>query len=253
MATVTQRIKQITQPRGGYINPKLLEEIELPEVGEALRDRRAENINPGLVGLAVDYLTRYLSGADPLDAFSIPIRGAMLIGDGEQAASLLSGINGLDSVSITNACKLTGYDVVYRIGPMGFRPVDEIQPNVETIGNIKIMVERSLNFFRSYGPVTLDGFTFAGAFTELVTNGDGDFLTEDTLWDFKVSANGPTKEHTLQLLMYWLMGVRSGQPEFEKITRLGVFNPRLNKVFRLSTSDVPTEVVTEVSRDVIGY
>ncbi|KRK10190.1 hypothetical protein FD11_GL002144 [Ligilactobacillus pobuzihii E100301 = KCTC 13174] len=49
------------------------------------------------------------------------------------------------------------------------------------------MVQLSLNFFEQYGPKKVDGFTFEGGYTDLITSGDGDFITEDTLWDFKVS------------------------------------------------------------------
>ena len=31
------------------------------------------------------------------------------------------------------------------------------------------------------------------------------------------------------------------------------FNPRLNKVYLLAISDVPTEVIAEVSEEIIGY
>ena len=71
------------------------------------------------------------------------------------------------------------------------------------------MVERSLSFFKAFGPVTADGFTMEGAYTATITTGDGDFLTKDTLWDFKVTTSKPNKDHTLQLLIYYLMGRRS--------------------------------------------
>jgi hypothetical protein len=114
-------------------------------------------------------------------------------------------------------------------------------------------------FIRDFGPITLDGFDFNGpdgsasGYTDTVNTGDGDFLTEDTLWDFKVSVRPPTSAHTLQLLMYYLMGKRSGQPEFESVTHLGIFNPRLGTVHRIALADVPRTTITEVSRDVIGY
>jgi hypothetical protein len=78
-------------------------------------------------------------------------------------------------------------------------------PN-ETYENIITMVKRSLNFFKKFGPVTKYGFTMRGGYTDTVSTGDGDFLTEDTLWDFKVSKKGPTSAYTLQVLMYFLMG-----------------------------------------------
>ena len=108
------------------------------------------------------------------------------------------------------------------------------------------MVERSLKFVEEYGPIILEGFTFEGGYTDIVQAGDGDFITEDTLWDFKVTSASITTRHTLQLLMYWRMGLRSVHPEFEKIEYLGIYNPRLNRVYRLFVKDVPEEVIHTV-------
>ena len=93
--------------------------------------------------------------------------------------------------------------------------MEKIVPDQATIANIRIMVERSLSFFKAFGPVTADGFTMEGSYTATITTGDGDFLTKDTLWDFKVTTSKPNKDHTLQLLIYYLMGRRSIHPEFQ--------------------------------------
>ena len=108
------------------------------------------------------------------------------------------------------------------------------------------MVERSLKFVEEYGPIILEGFTFEGGYTDIVQAGDGDFITE-------VTSASITTRHTLQLLMYWRMGLRSVHPEFEKIEYLGIYNPRLNRVYRLFVKDVPEEVIHTVERDIIGY
>ena len=41
--------------------------------------------------------------------------------------------------------------------------------------------------------------SFPGGYTSTITVGDGDFMTQDGIWDIKVSKNPPTKEHTLQV------------------------------------------------------
>lgn len=104
-----------------------------------------------------------------------------------------------------------------------------------------------------YGPVVFGGLTFEGGYTDTVSSGDGDFMTADTLWDFKVSKSRPTKSHTLQVLMYWRMGLRSIHAEFQNVRYLGVYNPRLNEVYRISVDDIPRDVIVEIDRDVIGY
>ena len=84
---------------------------------------------------------------------------------------------------------------------------EEIIVDAETIENICIMVERSLCFFDLYGPLVKDGFNFLGAYTDTIDKGDGDFLTKDTLWDFKVTKTAPNKDHTLQVLVYYISGL----------------------------------------------
>lgn len=53
--------------------------------------------------------------------------------------------------------------------------------------------------------------------------------------------------------MYWRMGLRSIHTEFQNIKYLGVYNPRLNEVYRISVDAIPRDVIIEVDRDVIGY
>lgn len=251
MASVTQRIKQIKQPRGGYIKPR---EFNVTVLEDDVELNQIENIHSSLVGLAVDYMTRYSSGTSLKEAFKISIMGASLIGEDKFAQKLLKGIKGLDDESISNSCKLVGYDVCFRAGIAGYRPVETINPDEATIDNIRYMVQRSLKFINAYGPITKDGFTFERGYTKLVSTGDGDFLTKSTLWDFKVSVKAPTNAHTLQLLMYYLMGMNSiHKKDFQSIENLGIFNPRLNSVYLLKISKISSEIIQEVSEKVIGY
>lgn len=115
------------------------------------------------------------------------------------------------------------------------------------------MVESSLHFLEIYGPKVMDGFTFEGGYTYTISTGDGDFTAADTLWDFKVSKRKVQKEHTLQLLMYWRMGLYSVHPEFQSIKYLGIYNPRLNQAYRIAVADIPKDVIREVEEKIIGY
>ena len=184
MASVTQRVKKIQQPYGGYLPIKLFtkekfeDEMILNEV---------ENISPALVGLAVDYLTRFMLGDSVEQAFHISTLGAKLIGMERDAYKLMCKVSGLDDNSIIAACKLSGFDVCYRSSMLVYKPVEEIYPDDGTIENIRIMVNRSLVFWKKYGPVLHSEMTFDGGYSSTVNAGDGDYATEDTIWDFKVS------------------------------------------------------------------
>ena len=212
-----------------------------------------ESIAASLVGTAVDYLSRFMDGTAAEEAFEISLLGARAMRMESKAFDLLDDVKRLDDLSITKACQLAGFDSAFRAGPLAYRPVEGIVPNQATIANIRIMVERSLSFFKAFGPVTADGFTMEGSYTATITTGDGDFLTKDTLWDFKVTTSKPNKDHTLQLLIYYLMGRRSIHPEFQTIENLGIFNPRQNTIYQLPISKISDEVIKEVETSVIGY
>lgn len=250
MVSVTKRISAVKQPRGGYIKPKYFVVTELLDA-DILNE--IENIHSSLVGTAVDYLTRLLNGEPIEKAFRISIMGAARVQETKLANELLINIQGVDDTSIESACKMVGFDVAFRSGPDLYKPVELIKPDKETISNIRTMVRRGMNFFKLYGPIIKNGFNFEGGYTSTISTGDGDFLTEDTLWDFKVSKSAPTNKHTLQLYIYYLMGIRSIHPEFKQIGNLGIFNPRLNKVYLLPISKIPNDITNEVNNTVIGY
>lgn len=249
--SVTRRIKQVHQPYGGYLRGRDLEKIKLGDGIEALNVE--ENIRANLVGLSVDYLSRYMTGTSVEKAFQVSLNGATMIGKRNVANGLISKIKNLDDTSIISAVKLVGFDTVFRAGESTYKPIEDINPNQATIENIRTMVMRSQHFFEVYGPKVMDGFNVIGGYTDTVSTGDGDFITRDTLWDFKVSKRPVNKDSTLQILMYWRMGLHSIHPEFKKIKYLGIYNPRMNEVSRIAVADIPKEVIEIVEKEVIGY
>ena len=44
------------------------------------------------------------------------------------------------------------------------------------------------------------------------------------------------------------MGIRSNQPEFLSISKLGFFNPRQNIVYQTAIADIPKEVIETVEK-----
>ena len=240
----------IKQPRGGYLNPRDFQVIQLESKADLAE---LESINAGLVGSVVDYMTRFMLGTRAEEAFLVSMMGAGKIGQESQCAKLISKIKGLDDESLNAAAMVVGYDVCFRVGPTGYQPVETIVLDRSTRYNIKAMIERSLDFFKQYGPIVVDGFTFEGGYTKMVSSGDGDFLTADTLWDFKVLTKDPTNKHTLQLLMYYIMEQHSKHAFFKPIKKLGIFNPRLNKVYLYEIAKVLATVISEIEKDVICY
>jgi hypothetical protein len=288
---ITQYNSEMGQPRGGLVNPRAMTVTSLDD-GLGIIDAKLENLHASIVGSAVDYLVRLarLRTAaadfeyDVMDVFRVSLRGAERIVDHTRHASV--GTDALEAVrliatvpqddgrvaalidadAVRAACRLASYDVGTRNDPALYDPATARVPDAPTIAHVLAMVERSLAFFAEYGPVTKDGFVFAdpatatflnpygdrSGYTDLVTSGDGDFLTADTLWDFKVTSSKPTKDHTLQVLMYFFMGKASALPEFETQTHVGLFNPRLGTIHRLAVADVPEDVIDTIRYHVIG-
>lgn len=148
------------------------------------------------------------------------------------------------------------FDVWFRnpVGAKFANTAKQTNPDKATVENIRTMVERSISFFQKYGPITINGFTFEkDGYTKTVSRGDGDFLTKDTLWDFKVTKTKLSNKNTLQLLMYWIMGQHSGKKEYENINKIGVFNPRLNVVYLFDMTTISPEIISAVEKDVICY
>lgn len=249
--TVTQRANSFKQPRGGYVKRREFDETSLGPGEEELDENG--NIHGSLIGISVDYLTRYILTNDLRGSFAISLIGAGIVKDTVTAERLLKSIKGLDDTSILNALKLSGFDVAYRVGSNAYVSISRIQPNDATIKNIRIMVERTMSFFDEYGPVTSYGFSFPGAYTKIIINGDGDYLTEDTLWDLKALKNNFAKNHIMQLLIYWRMGLRSDCVRFKKIKYLGIFNPRKNIAYRYNLEDLDSETIDIIDEEIIGY
>ena len=280
MYSVTQKIKITKQPRGGFLPLKTFEEIDLPSDLE-LHNASKENVNPALIGIVVDYLTRLFLNNNARKAFNISLKGYEIfcamanhklnqkVIDNQlnflesfvNKKQPFNGASNLTKKAIGTGLSFCCFDIVFRAS---------LPPNIENakrfsqgqIGdldyrNIKNMVLRSLQFFEKYGPIIEDGFTFKlgnkNGYSNLVSKGDGDFLTSDTLWDFKVTKTTPKIKDTLQLLMYFLMGKKSQIQVFDNIEKIGFYNPRLNKVYLYNVKKLDKAIIKEICNQVIGY
>ncbi|MGQ5709024.1 hypothetical protein [Lactobacillus sp. PSON] len=264
MTSVIDRIKQVKQPYGGYLPRKSFKMTQFND-GEELYSK--ENISSSLVSLAIDSLTRFMMGIKPAESFATSLKGAyyldntvtdlftMTFADEHYsiAKDLLAKVKGLDEQSIINACKLVGYNVCYQVNPSAYKPIELINPDNDTIHNIEVMVNRNINFWKKNGPIITNGFDFESGYTDFINSGNGDYLTEDTLWDFKVSKSAPTSNYTLQILIYYIMGMHSTHRDFINIKKLGLFNPRLNRSYLVAIKSLSSELLQKVEKNVIGY
>lgn len=151
MVSVTKRIDDINQPRGGYIKPSQFQKTVLDDKNTL---NEVENVAASIVGTVVEYMTKFISGQELPYAFIIPCRGAQIAeeyfgweGALEHAVDLINEIDGLDDNSIIHACKLVSFDIWYRnpmLADKTFAGTECINPDKETIENIRVMINRSI-------------------------------------------------------------------------------------------------------------
>lgn len=255
MYSVTQRIKQIKQPYGGYINKKLFNVNYLN--GDEL-DIKQENISPSTVGLVVDYLTRLHFEKDIFKVFDISLRGFNLNNVIErdiynQLIDLLVSVK-LHTIRsdelIKVACLVAPYDAIYRAGI----PANQIaskMPNEATIRHIRIMVNRTIKLFENSKQL-FTNITFSEGYTDVISTGDGDFATEDTIYDLKVSKQGLNSKQTLQIYLYYLLAKRSCQNKYKNINKIAIYNPRLDVEYICNVKDISEDIEQDVKYNVMG-
>lgn len=242
MYSVTQRIKAITQPRGGYLPIKSFTKKPMHSTN---RLNYNENVHPSIIGLTVDYLSRLMLVESPAKAFYVSLVGALIL---EKEVTELP--IDLSDHSIKLAVQLASYDVAVRASPTLYTPSDT--PDADTIENIRILTNRVIDYHKDE-PITWPGFTFEGGYSDTVVAGDGDWLTKHTLYDLKVLRGEANSKHTLQLLMYWIMGMNSQHKEYQDIKEIALINPRKDITYHKKVSEIDESIIEDVKRDVIGY
>ncbi len=260
MGTVRQEAKKYVESKGAVI--RLLEFERSFIKGAIPISRNSENIAPNIVGIVVDSMVRFHQSGDVCEAFKASFQGII---NAEQAGEITNGeglaelfrttiIYPTDEESIRQACKLAQFDKLYR----KTGEIEElIEPNDMTITHIKLMVERSINFFESEfvvdagvefgvkpkkdnstGEIISDKCT---GYTPSVFNGEADYLTMDGLWDLKVLSGKPSNVDIIQLVMYWIMSQHAkNEPQFDgiDIQKIGFYNPREQEVYIMRVDDI---------------
>ena len=278
MGTVKEVARSTLQPKGSYLPLKAFDKIVYDD-GIVLGDN--ENVHGSLIGAASEYLTGVVLGESVEDCFKVPLIGAYnadaeMPGSYVAAEKMVTEIKGLDDCSVYNALSVASFDVWYRDYSYAISSprYNEICPNEDTVRNVQTIVQRTVDLFKRFGGIKAHGFNFDpegktpddhlkwigrsrksnfGGYSQKVYNGEGDYLTTDTMWDIKVLKSKITNKHTLQLLMYWVMGQHSGRELFKEVSRIGLFNPRTNTAYLLDMNMFSRDIIHAVEKDVIEY
>jgi len=252
MATVTQIIKQMTAEEiQRFIK---VDDFKKTQYRSNSKLYRRESIPAYLSGVIIDYLTRYKLLKDPTKAFSIPLIVDIDKEVNGEASKLVSQIKKFDKESVDIALKLCRYDNYYRTGKL--EDTAQYKLTEHDYFNLGTMVNRATWFINSCIDKTkileVD-IEFDGAYTNKVTNGDADYLTNKVLIDLKTSAYEPKSADAFQLLLYYVLGINSNNSyKFEKLTHLAIFNPRLNAAYTLPLSSISKRKIEKVEK-FIGY
>ena len=260
--TVKRRAESIEQPPLGYLPLSQFRKCTFDD-GYGFLYTEGENIPPQLMGTVVEYLVRSVLLNDFRKGFEDAIKGfqnaAPDIVREQNIEQLLLDASELESEkALTSACRLAYFDNYYKSpkSVVNAKPANLISPDKNTCKQLLRMVSRGINLFEQYGPVIKTGFTFEpNGYTEIVSKGEGDFLTEDTIWDFKLYGENTriSKAVTLQLLMYWIMGRHSGNSQFDTVEKIAFFNPRSNVAYMYQCERINSSIISEIEQRVIGY
>lgn len=247
---IREKINEIKQPIGGFIP---ISYFKVTAIKDGLNLGK-ENLPHELVSHAVDHLTSYMLFNDVTYSFKQSLSGFFMkniirspeMGDSiesENINSLLNNISGLSDEAIIAACKASVYDFwVSDPKEMLINSMLFLEPDKETILNIRTMVNRCLSFSKKYN---------LGSKKVALRKGfDEDFLLSlDSVWIISSLDKEPDSVLSLKLLIYLVDLINEGKAKADDIKTLGIFNPRLNKIYRLPIKKIDKEILRAASID----
>ncbi|GEM_PF-152658 len=250
--SIARRAATYPQPRYGFVP---VEDLRVRRSEDRRKLAEEESLPPWVANEIVRRLSQVELGAAAENVFKASLAGARRLGAEalEDAQHQISLVNGVSSQSIESVHRLVAYSSLAEIGAKAYRVAIDSFADEDTLKDIRIMVQRSRSFFEENGPILRSGFDVEGGYTDTVSSGRGDFLAEGSIWDLRAYAGPLTTTDTLRVLMYYLMGQRSVHQEFQRVVRIGVFNPRLYEARWIRVNEIQEATKYEVSSRVIGY
>lgn len=259
------------QPRGGFLppknftakpltdNPRYIKLVEICCKGGVLA--------PQSLGLVFDYILRVdmaiIVGTNPADAvlnaFEVSLLGAKVVNKLDDALKLAAKIANLFEERHKNfkkivqtASELVVYDTVFRAG---YYNPDAEPPKINDGDRnaIELMLAATEAYLLEKEHLVSLGFGFGALAAEKVASSDGDILTADSVIDLKCSVKEPTSKHTLQLLLYYILGLHEHSDLFRPLKYIKIINPRLGMVYSYEISKIDLEVLKHIESEIMGY
>lgn len=266
------------QPHGGFIPPKdmAVKQFEsktnnYEQLIGVISKLEEKTLSPQSFGLVFDYLLRtemaIIFKVRPaeavIDAFKVSFLGASEIDKFNDAKALAFELikcysvddwkSRLDYLKVAQiASELVVYDAVFRAGY--YNP--DAQPPKVSNGDkeeLELMLRATEYHLLKNEDVIEFGFGFTAEGAENLLPSDGDILTKTSIIDIKCSKNEPTSKHTLQLLLYYILGLHERPSDFKTLQYIKILNPRLGKVYSYEIAKVSVETFKHIESDIMGY
>ena len=270
LGTVTSAVNTPgLQPHGGFLSPDemAIESISKEEDYEKKNSilNNLGNISSTSLGLVFDYLFRleyYLDRGKPFmdaanNAFSIAYKGAMLSGRYYDLNELFEKLKTYYERRDKNfrnilytSCKIVNYDTIIRCGIFNsfFRPPTMTTADAELMNR---MLHATKEYLKNKNELKF-GMEFLAKDFKRIMRSDCDLIADDSLIDFKCLSKKITSKHTLQLIMYYILGIYEEPEIFRNIKYLKIINPKLGLVYSYEISKIDYLKLSLIEEEIMG-
>lgn len=261
--SVTWILNNTEQPEEGYLPLNKFEEI----IMNNQFDNEPENVSASITGMITEFLTESIMMKNIPDKKDI-ISGANKLNNHNYYLSSLDNNKYNHKIRANKIIKyfepnLTKASIKDALILMGYKKVNYLSDNFSqlSLNNISALngqlsdsdsniiiqyVQNSIDFLNKNKQTIINsGIEISitqknklRSKYESKIEGVIDFITNDTLWDMKVRSTEPTKEDTLQILLYYIIIKLTNDQRFNNIKYLGLINPKIGKAYRIRIENI---------------
>lgn len=208
-----------------------------------------ENISYTSTGTLIDFLTRMIVLNDN-NALGISLRGLAEMANKQQKAGYLykaamfktltkdTEIDELNDDVFNLGLDICAWEQAIR---GGHYVSPQAYPNETTIIHYKIMLKRAKAYLEKIGNIIRTGYV--SATKNGLISGDGDYLSPDTLIDFKVSKFTTMQPNWVRQLFLYRVLLRDELVSPDQIKKLMIYNPRRDEGFLLDLTQINPNIL----------
>lgn len=238
LETTKQFSRYTMQPDEGFFPLTQFTPFSFHPTGIATTEYREENLHPGVVGLIVNSLIRFMLSGDKEKSFSFAFRtrgrvNASQYGCNDRTAArvILKDVSGINPETVVAARQLARH-VAGCTQREGSTATHTKPPDAYTIACIMKMVEDAVAFFqRQHLQSVFSTFSMTERY-RIVTGNEHSFVADNTLWKTHVSFREPDKKDILRLMATAILA-----RDKIGVMRAGIVNVRSRKGYVCELAD----------------